>query len=158
MKHKFSRNSEALAAGGLVTLRCDRCHLICSYADQRIEPCPADTVTHHYDPARGWYDPNEPAAVPSDAAVAVDLDTERRLDSIDTSISAHEQRIADHERRLGGNSDRVRDIAQEHLHDIAELRREVAELQTELRREQRYRASLAQRVAGMEKCIKGEPL
>lgn len=111
-------------------MRCDSCHLQVCYDDQRAEECKAEPPTA----TAAQYGVIE---VPS-------LSVIKRVDKL-------EPQIADHERRLGGNSDRVRDLTQEHLHNIAELRREVAEMRTELDREQKYRASLALRVAELEK-------
>lgn len=128
MKHKFSFSSEVIP-GLDGAIRCDTCHVAVGYTDQRVEACNAEPPTA--------------TAVQYGTITAPSPSFIERLDKL-------EPQIADHERRLTGNSNRVRDIAQEMLTNLAELRRQVAEMRTELDREQKYRASLALRVAQLE--------
>lgn len=128
MKHKFSRTSEMIPGlNGII--RCDTCHIAVGYNDQRTESCAAEPPTA--------------TAVQYGTITAPSPSFIERLDKL-------EPQIADHERRLTGNSNRVRDIAQEMLTNLAELRRQVAEMRTEFDRDQKYRASLVLRVNQLE--------
>lgn len=128
MKHKFSRYSEVIGTE-YVAIRCDRCHLAVNYSHQRREECNVEPPTA--------------TAVQYGVIEVPSLSVIDRLDKL-------EPQVVDHERRLNGNRDRVNDLAQGHLHDIAELRREVAEMRTELNRDQKYHASMSLRVAQLE--------